>query len=331
LPHEHYNVKQKFCQVRASPAAPGQSGTALIIPNEREARIVIAGRRAYGKACAVIPKIHIRKLNRDEYVNLSTGEVLPFQKNETKQPKNVRKTMQELRQLIAANFYDDGTNSKVITDKNGKDKLILTNSVFLTLTYKENMQEPGRLFRDFRVFMKRIRYHYKQHEIAYIAVAEPQGRGAWHLHVMLKSLNQESFWLTHNVLWLNWVDVIGGEGAAHVEPMLASSPADYFSAYFTDITDETQDREGRAKARQKGARLDMYPPGMRFYRCSRNIARPDRARMTLHDAQEALGEPMYTSTTNIIGTEPNGKESVLNTIQNMTWEVKENAYADGER
>lgn len=55
---------------------------------------------------------------------------------------------------------------------------------FLTLTYKENMQDYARLARDFDLFMKKLRYHLDT-SFDYVAVPEQQKRGAWHLHILL--------------------------------------------------------------------------------------------------------------------------------------------------
>jgi hypothetical protein len=51
----------------------------------------------------------------------------------------------------------------------------------VTLTYRENMVDRDRLMRDFDVFMKRLRRLVP--DLHYVAVAERQKRGAWHMHI----------------------------------------------------------------------------------------------------------------------------------------------------
>lgn len=51
----------------------------------------------------------------------------------------------------------------------------------VTLTYRENMGDRDRLMRDFDVFMKRLRRLVP--DLHYVAVAERQKRGAWHMHI----------------------------------------------------------------------------------------------------------------------------------------------------
>jgi hypothetical protein len=59
--------------------------------------------------------------------------------------------------------------------------------VFLTLTYKENMQDLKRANMDFRLFIKRLDYQTGQ-KLRYIAVPEFQERGAIHYHILLFNL-----------------------------------------------------------------------------------------------------------------------------------------------
>jgi hypothetical protein len=54
-------------------------------------------------------------------------------------------------------------------------------TVLLTLTYKENVTDRGRMARDFDVFVKRVRRVIPTFE--YVCVFERQKRGAWHAHI----------------------------------------------------------------------------------------------------------------------------------------------------
>src|SRR5574344_1588357 len=56
--------------------------------------------------------------------------------------------------------------------------------LFVTLTYKENMTDTKRLYRDFKAFFMRLRRAYpflKEYFVAF----EPQERGSWHAHMIL--------------------------------------------------------------------------------------------------------------------------------------------------
>ncbi|MGW7157742.1 rolling circle replication-associated protein, partial [Streptomyces sp. NPDC054887] len=55
------------------------------------------------------------------------------------------------------------------------------------MTYKKNMTDTKKLYSDFQNFIDRLRYKYKKESsIDYLSVVEPQGRGAWHCHVLMR-------------------------------------------------------------------------------------------------------------------------------------------------
>src|SRR5699024_3425633 len=104
-------------------------------------------------------KANIRKLNSDEYVLLETGEIKEFEKKENRSQSynSLRQTFKRLRYLINNNFVGN------------------KNELFLTLTYKENMTDPKKLYKDIEKFIKRLRYRFENEStIDYINVVEPQ-------------------------------------------------------------------------------------------------------------------------------------------------------------
>lgn len=118
------------------------------------------------------PEITIEKLSADEYLDKRTGEIKEFQhtENRAENTASVAQTLRNLRDLINANLTDP------------------ERALWVTLTYREIMTDQERLYRDFHAFWKRfLRWQAKagQEQAEYIAAAEPQGRGAWHLHLLL--------------------------------------------------------------------------------------------------------------------------------------------------
>ncbi|MCG7315622.1 hypothetical protein MHL30_21335, partial [Priestia flexa] len=114
---------------------------------------------------------HIKKLDKESYVDIRTGEIKEFQQSENRKDNfnSLRQTFKKLRYLINNNFIGSA------------------NELHITLTYKENMMDTKQLYEDFKNFMKRLKYRYKkQTTIDYITVVEPQGRGAWHCHVLMR-------------------------------------------------------------------------------------------------------------------------------------------------
>ena len=73
----------------------------------------------------------------------------------------------------------------------------------ITLTYRENVQDKSTLKKHFDALRRRLR---KLQKFAYVAVAERQTRGAWHLHVAVKGR------LNYRVLGAIWRSVVGESG-----------------------------------------------------------------------------------------------------------------------
>ena len=107
---------------------------------------------------------YITKIDKDHYVDNRTGELFEFQhiENRAQDLANVAKSLAQGRDILNANITD------------------VSRCRWVTLTYAENMTDPNKLASDFKHFNKRCREIFGNYE--YITAAEPQGRGAWHLH-----------------------------------------------------------------------------------------------------------------------------------------------------
>lgn len=228
------------------------------------------GKYAEVSHMAIPPQATIRKLNNEYYQVIKTGEVRQYEKREDKNIKSVQQAMQRLTGIIRANFGYDPIREQHIT-----------------LTYKSNMTDKHRLYRDFQVFWQRVRYHHKQH-LEYVAIAEPQERGAWHLHVLVKS--DDVLYFNYDKVRQMWRDVIGEKGATRHEDIRADDAGRYFAAYFSTIIPEVVERDGSpadireaSKAAIKGSRLHLYPAKFKFYRCSRGIVRPHVEKIMMDD------------------------------------------------
>ena len=205
----------------------------------------------------------VRRINKDEYLCVSTGDIRKYSKcpkNKTQvQFRTLKRTFERLRGLIRHNFSAKSENQ-----------------LFITLTYKKNMKDPKKLYKDFIAFYKRLKRAFKEHEFEYIVVAEPQGRGAWHLHLMLKSVNKPVLYIDNKKLSKIW-----GHGFTDVQRLKSDDVGSYYSAYFTDLLEEN--KQNNSKKRKKNARLVYYPVGFRLYRCSKGIIRPKRENVRYGD------------------------------------------------
>lgn len=234
----------------------------------------------------------IKKLDKYRYLEVATGEIKKFVLGRNRQDNlnSLRQTFKKLRYLINNNFY-------------GRP-----NELHVILTYKENMTDVKRLYRDFDKFMKRLKYSFKgKTTIDYINVVEPQERGAWHCHVLLRFNDLVSVYVSNKDIQGIW-----RHGFVKVKALRdIDNIGAYLSAYLTDVElneedvmtvvinkSEIKETEinGEKKRFIKGGRLHFYPTGMNLFRKSRGIKYPVRKRVNYSRAKKIVGsrEPHYS-------------------------------------
>lgn len=225
----------------------------------------------------------IRKIDKDHYVHIDTGEVFDFDHSDSRADsyKELRKTFKKLRYLINNNFV-------------GSD-----NELFITLTYAENMRDTDRLYTDFKKLVQKLRYKYG--DLDYISVVEPQARGAWHMHVLVKFYREDMqrAFISNPDLNQMW-----GNGFVRINRLQGvDNIGAYLSAYLCDVELDEDDIKmvhqafkSKAKIEKKGnkmilkgQRVSMYPPGINIYRKSKGIEFPDRQKMMYIDAKKIIG------------------------------------------
>lgn len=240
----------------------------------------------------------IRKLNKDEYVLLETGEIKQFEhtKNRSESYNSLRQTFKKIRYLINNNFVGG------------------SNELFVTLTYPgANMNDPKKLYKDLDKFIKKLKYRYKSETtIDYLHVVEPHERGGFHVHSLLRFNELKSIFIPNAELADIW-----GHGFVTIERIGdVDNIGAYLSAYLADVelNEETVAvamREGReviekeingeTKRFIKGGRLHMYPPKFRMFRKSTGIEFPERKTMSYKNAKKVVGsaQPHYSKTYSI--------------------------------
>ena len=252
-----------------------------IIQNDEYADITVMERKT---------KLNVKKINKTEYVNLSTGEIKKYNLSENKcNIESIRKTFKELIYLIRHNFTSNSENQ-----------------LFITLTYAENMEDKGKLYNDFKNFYKRLKRRYKGIKFDYILVAEPQERGAWHIHLMLKA--DKPLYIHDSVIRELW-----GHGITQAERLKSDDVGKYYVAYFTNLEIETKDERSKEKKYVKGARLQLYPSGMKIYRTTKGIKKPPKIDITFGELQKQFGAPIWKQEYEIFKAE-NGSEEIVNKL-----------------
>jgi hypothetical protein len=229
---------------------------------------------------------YITKLNDDYYMDNRTGEVKEVQhiQNRAQDLDNVRKSFKALRDLINANVTD------------------VSACRWVTLTYAENMQDPKKLRFDNENCIKRLRKIFGHFE--YITIAEPQGRGAWHLHCIY-IFNGKAPYMANDVVASCWkkgfvtvkrLDDVDNVGA-------------YLTAYLCDVElpegdctagdykeVDVKDEHGNITKKRylKGGRLHLYPPKFNIYRKSKGIVDPQVSFMSYEMAKEKVSSAKLT-------------------------------------
>ena len=192
----------------------------------------------------------IKVISGKRYVNLETGEIHDMDTSNSSRLDNLKstkQTMKKLRRLVAHNFSGGGDNQ-----------------LWLTFTYREHVIDPVQVYKDFKAFMRRLRSKYGH--VEYIAVIEPQESGRWHLHMLMK--NETTLSIPNDVVATMW-----GKGFTKTKRLRrADKVGNYLIAYLSNL--QIGDKDSQSKATVKGARLYMYPKGIRIYRTSRGIEKP---------------------------------------------------------
>lgn len=228
----------------------------------------------------------IKKINADEYMVLSTGEISPFKKGKTRKDnkKGLYKTFANARALINTNVTD-------------------VNCVrWCTLTYAENMTDTKRLYEDFRDFNKRFQRYctakgYGKAE--YIVMMEPQARGAWHAHLLYIWQHTAPFIPNNDLaeLWakgfvkikkLDNVDNVGAYLTAYLGDMEISEVTDIHKGAELKTVEIEENGKKIKKAFIKGARLDLYPKQFNMIRTSKGIKRPESKMMSREQAEKKV-------------------------------------------
>lgn len=268
----------------------------------------------------------IIKVDKDSYCVVNTGEIKEFKHTETRKDSfnSLRQTFKKLRYLINANFIG------------------APNELHITLTYADNMTDTKQLYNDFDRFIKKLKYKYKDTTtIDYINVIEPQGRGAWHCHLLLRFNDLPKIYIDNKELATMW-----GKGFVTIRSLKdVDNIGAYLSAYLADLDvyaddkgilqvgEETYqymakggelgqivdkiaiDENGQAVTKKvvKGGRLHLYPPGTKIYRKSKGIKEPDREVMTYRKFKKKVGsaKPTYVSGLHLIAEDDKEFENTI--------------------
>lgn len=267
----------------------------------------------------------IRSVDTHEIIH-HCGDICYYKHIESRadDKRSVLRSLEKLRDLINANVTD------------------CANMRWVTLTYAENMTDVKRLYDDFRKFNQRFRYYLEKSGFElpeYVAAVEPQGRGAWHMHVLYIWLCPAPFLDNNTVFQPLW-----GHGFTKIKAVRGDvdNLGAYLSAYLGDMSfdeyeklpgndkisalrdgaeiveKEITDERGRKVKKRilKGARLCLYPPGTNIFRTSRGVKRPVDGYVSRESAKRKVGSatPTFQTALEILDVSETGKSVKQNQI-----------------
>lgn len=240
---------------------------------------------------------HIKKLDSDRYVDIATGEIKDFKKTENRSQglNSLRQTFKKLRYLINNNFTG------------------ASNELFLTLTYKDQTNDHLQVGSDYKNFLKRLKYEYREvTTIDALKVLEPHASGNYHMHVLLRFNDLGQVYIPNEKLAEIW-----GLGFVKIQSLKGvDNVGAYLSAYMADLevpddySHENSDLEeklvnGKKKKFIKGGRLAFYPTGVNLYSKTKGILYPERKEMHYSEAKKIVGAatPHYKKSLHIADEE----------------------------
>lgn len=242
-----------------------------------------------------------RKFDKGHYIDLDTGELCDYHlPKQSSRQSSMLPSFERLRRIINANFFGLPSECHVI------------------LTYREQITNPQPLYTDFKKFWQKLSYRYPHCE--YIAVTEPQHRGSWHFHVLIKDMQARRLFIPHEELTRLW-----GHGFTWISSLAGNDNIGlYFMVRLKDVDLHEDLQNGRQSKRiLKGARLQFYPPHMKLYRCSSGIVRPTTVTMPYREVQRLVKSqpPCFSRTIRIIQNDDGG-ETELNAITYEHYNLK---------
>lgn len=255
----------------------------------------------------------IWKVDNEKYVVLSedTGEVHYYKKQETRADniKSLQQTFARLRDVINANTQ------------------FPSHCRWVTCTYKENTRDDKAIRNDFTLYIRRLHELYGNFE--YVAVREPQGRGAWHLHMIL-IFPADAPYMDNKKVAECWsqgftttkkcdnCDNLGAYLSAYMADMpledAQRTGVEILPANIKVVLDE---KKGRIKKYVKGARMVLYPPSMNFYTCSRGVKRPVVEMMSYEKAMQKASEGTLTYAKSMMLKSKDFRKTISTTYYNL--------------
>lgn len=221
-----------------------------------------------------------RRLNKDEFINIETGEIRRFNIGNFKSEKSIRRSMNKLRELIELNF----TN---------------TNFLFITLTTAnlDGFNDIKIVKNHFKKFIRKLTAKYK--DIAYVAKFEQHKNGNWHIHLIVKYLDNKPIFIDNDKI----IKKIWGNNT------------------YTELANK-KDIEKVIAYMTKTTQLNNVPKDFELFTKSKNL-RVKREKMTFKEFKEKIQDNYYKISQKGIIVRHIITNKILNLHKKMIFKKKE--------
>lgn len=251
--------KLEFSSGEYSPLDTDSNSKIIFLPDSAE---VVTAKNSGGSTALS----GIKRISKNEYVKVETGEVFKYNTNanKTNNTVSIKKSLKNLRKLILNNFVE-------------------FESIFITLTYKDEMFDFTQAVQDYTKFFESLKKHYKHYNLKYLRIIEPTDKGNWHIHVLLKSAEKvDKFYISQETVQNIWK-----HGSVKVEQIHnIEGLANYFCTYSND--DKALPEKAKPKHVKKQERWKYYPYRARIFAKSNDIVYPKTVKAKRGQVDELL-------------------------------------------
>ena len=192
---------------------------------------------------------YCQKLSKGRYLKLSDNSIIEA-KHSDNRADNFRMLYRSAKLLFQLIQYNFYDNK----------------GIHATLTYAIPPKDTDEVYHDFKIFWQKLRYHYP--DLGYIAVLEPTENGVWHIHTLMKDVSNRKTFVSFDLVRQFWV-----KGFCYIKTM--AKGVDY-GMYFLK------------KIHKGNELLKLYPPGVNYFRKSRNIKYPKKYELTKEEVDKLI-------------------------------------------
>lgn len=221
-------------------------------------------------------KFSIKKLTKNEYIDLESGELKQYNLNKPTSKSSVNRKLKKYEDIVLFNFQGGASE------------------LFITLTCRDNVTDISLIKQYYNKFLKNLKRDYK--DVDYIALFEQTELMCWHIHLFIKNNKNKRLYIPHQNLLHYW-----NQGAVYVMPN---------RNVFQSLG------HSKTKRNERLERFTLFPKGERMYHKSKGIKTPTKEKMKFKDCPEYCSDKHKKVSSKTYQITNISNDKVVNTIVN---------------